>query len=301
MLFAAFTFAVMGVCVKLASDLYSTSEIVMYRGMISMVLLGGFAYLQGGTMKTALPRQHVSRALLGVMGLWLWFRAISLIPLPTAVTLNYMAPIWMAIMLFVGGLIARKRGMDWGLVIAILLSFAGVTLLLRPSIQDGQSLGALCGLLSGVLSALAYLQVRKLGQLGEPEYRVVFYFSLAGVLVGLTGSILERPAGEAIFRAHSSIGVLLLIAIGITATIAQVSLTRAYRFGNILLSANLQYSGIIFASIFGILIWNDKLDWMGWLGMTLILISGMTATYYNVRGTAAKPAPMAASTTQESR
>src|SRR5690606_37667107 len=291
MLFAAFTFALMGVCVKLASDIYSTSEIVMYRGAISMALLCGFAYLQGGTMKTALRWHHPWRGLIGVIALWLWFRAISLISLPTAVTLNYMAPIWMAMILFIGGLVAGRRRMDWNLVIAILLSFAGVTLLLRPSVQSGQSLGALCGLMSGFLSALAYLQVRKLGHLGEPEYRVVFYFSLASVVVGLSGSFLERPSDDALFHTHSMLGVVLLLGIGITATMAQVAMTRAYRLGNVLLSANLQYSGIIFSSILGMLIWDDRLDGLGWLGIVLILISGMTATYYNVRGTAAKPVP----------
>src|SRR5690606_35816311 len=210
MLFASFMFALMGVCVKLASDLYSTSEIVMYRGIIGMSLLGTFAYLQGGTMKTALPWHHLWRGLIGVIALWLWFRAISLIPLPTAVTLNYMAPIWMALILFIGGLAARQRGLEWSLIIAILMSFAGVTLLLRPSVQGGQSMGALFGLMSGFLSALAYLQVRKLGHLGEPEYRVVFYFSLTGVLTGLVGSFLESPLDGDVFRPHSGLGLLLL-------------------------------------------------------------------------------------------
>lgn len=300
MLFASFMFALMGVCVKLASDLYSTSEIVMYRGMIGMTMLATFARFHGLTLKTALPWHHAWRGLVGVIALWLWFRAISLIALPTAVTLNYMAPIWMASILFIGGLASGQRRFEWSLVIAIFLSFAGVALLLQPTAQGSQSLGGLLGLMSGFLSALAYLQVRKLGHLGEPEFRVVFYFSLTGVLAGLFGSFLDRaPNGEQ-FGPHTAYGVLLLFGIGVTATIAQVAMTRAYRLGKVLITANLQYTGIVFSSILGILIWDDKLNWLGWLGIVLILISGMTATYYNVRGTASTAASPV-STTPESK
>jgi len=48
-----------------------------------------------------------------------------------------------------------------------------------------------------------------------------------------------------------------------------------------LVTANLQYTGIVFSSIWGILIWGDHLGWSSWLGMIIILVSGMTATFYN--------------------
>ena len=76
---------------------------------------------------------------------------------------------------------------------------------------------------------------------------------------------------------------LLLLAIGVTATIAQIAMTRAYRLGAMLVTANLQYTGIIFSSMWGILIWGDHLDWVGWLGIAIILISGIAATFYNAR------------------
>jgi S-adenosylmethionine uptake transporter len=301
MLFASFMFSLMGVCVKLASAFYSTSEIVMYRGMIGMAMLGIFVTLQGGTLKTALPWHHAWRGLVGVIALWLWFSAISMLSLPTAVTLNYMAPIWMAALLFFGGLVRGQSRFQWSLVAAILLSFAGVAFLLQPSVEAGQGLGGLFGLMSGFLSALAYLQVRKLGHLGEPEYRVVFYFSLTSVLAGFAGCFLDPSPSGHTFSPHSTTGILLLLGIGITATVAQVAMTRAYRLGNVLLSANLQYTGIVFSSLLSLMIWGDRVDALGWLGIVLILISGMTATYYNVRGAAAKPLPATSSTAPESR
>lgn len=290
MLFASFMFAIMGVCVKLASDLYSTSEIVMYRGMTGVLFLTVLIRLQGGTFKTALPWHHVWRGIVGVIALWLWFYAIGKLPLATATTLNYMAPIWIAAILFAAGLWRGQKKFEWGVTAAILASFIGVTMLLQPAFQADQWFSGLMGLCSGVLSAFAYLQVKKLGQMGEPEYRVVFYFSVTGIVAGLLGA-LAGPGfmgnDEVVWHAHSGIGIALLLGVGMTATVAQMAMTRAYRLGNTLVTANLQYTGIIFSSFWGILLWDDVLSWLGWLGIALILVSGLAATYYNTRSVAA--------------
>ncbi len=285
MLFASFVFSLMGVCVKMASGMYSTSEIVMYRGIVGTLFMGGLIIARGGTFKTSLPWHHVWRCSVGAAALWMWFYAIGRLPIATGMTFNYMAPIWIAAILFCLGWWHRKKRFEWGLTAAIVFSFIGVTLLLRPSIQADQWFPGLIGLASGILSALAYLQVRKLGQMGEPEYRVVFYFSVAGVIVGLLGGVMSN--GAIGWHAHSGKGIVLLLSIGLTATVAQMAMTRAYRLGKTLVTANLQYSGIVFSSVWGILIWDDRLSWLGWLGMVIILASGITATYYNARNVAA--------------
>ncbi|MEN3293757.1 MAG: hypothetical protein V7642_3010 [Burkholderiales bacterium] len=286
MLFASFMFAIMGVCVKLASSLYSTSEIVMYRGLVGVLVLAALIKLQGGTFRTPLPWHHLWRGAIGVTSLWLWFYAIGRLPLAAATTLNYMAPIWVAAMLFAGSLLNPEKKLEWGLTAAVGMSFIGVTLLLQPSIQADQWFSALMGLVSGILSALAYLSVKKLGQMGEPEYRVVFYFSLAGVAAGLLG-VMAGPGfmgnGSVAWHAHSAEGIALLVGVGLTATIAQMAMTRAYRLGNTLVTANLQYAGIIFSSFWGILIWDEVFGWLGWIGIAVIVISGLAATYYNTR------------------
>jgi S-adenosylmethionine uptake transporter len=289
MLFASFVFALMGVCVKLASDLYSTSEIVMYRGIIGVAVMFTLIRLQGGTLKTSLPWQHFWRGVIGVSALWMWFFSFGRLPLATAMTLNYMAPIWIALILFIVGWRRGRNRFEWGFSAAIAMSFIGVTLLLRPSVHADQWLGAIFALISGIVSAFAYLQVRHLGQLGEPEYRVVFYFSLTGVIAGLLGSLLTRMIeGDSVvtWHAHSGIGLTLLLGIGVSATLAQIAMTRAYRLGKVLITANLQYTGIVFSSLLGILIWGDLLDWLGWLGIAVILFSGIAATFYNARNTA---------------
>ncbi|WP_296946023.1 DMT family transporter [uncultured Massilia sp.] len=285
MLFASFAFAAMGAGVKLASATYSTSEIVMYRGLVGTVLLFLLVRAQGGTFRTRFPAKHLVRSLVGVTSLWMWFYAIGKLPLATAVTLNYMAPIWIATYMFFIGWWHAKGTPEWPLVLAIGASFAGVTLVLRPAVEMNQWLGGLVGLASSVVSAMAYLQVRGLGQMGEPEYRVVFYFSLTTAVAGFAGTLFENGLATP-FHAHDLHGVGLILAIGTAALLAQMAMTRAYRVGKVLVVANLQYTGIVFSSLWGMALWGDVFDWHVWLGMGVILASGIAATFYNTRRTA---------------
>jgi S-adenosylmethionine uptake transporter len=285
MLFASFAFAAMGAGVKLVSPFYTTSEIVMYRGLVGTVILFLTIRLQGGSLKTLFPRQHLVRSLVGVTSLWMWFYAIGKLPLATAVTLNYMAPIWLATWMFFIGWWHAKGQAEWPLVLAIVMSFVGVTLVLRPAVETNQWLGGAIGLLSSIVSAMAYMQVRNLGQMGEPEYRVVFYFSLTTTLAGFFGTLFENGVTTP-FHAHTWHSGLLLLAIGVPALLAQMAMTRAYRLGKVLVVANLQYTGIIFSSLWGMLLWGDVFDWLVWLGMGVILVSGIAATFYNTKSTA---------------
>jgi drug/metabolite transporter (DMT)-like permease len=286
MLFASFAFAAMGAAVKLASAYYSTSEIVMYRGLVGTLMLLFLVRLQRGTLRTAFPKEHLWRGMVGVVSLWLWFSAISRLPLAAAVTLNYMSPIWTAAFLVCAGWWHGKKRAEWPLTGAIVLSFAGVTLVVRPAFEAQQWAGAAMALGSGMLAALAYLLVRRLSRMGEPEYRVVFYFSLMNVVAGLLGSALPASTPDgANWHAHGWRGAALLLAVGVAGTGAQLALTRAYRTGKTLVVANLQYTGIIFSSAWGILLWGDLFDWPVWIGIGVILASGLAATFYNMRTT----------------
>jgi S-adenosylmethionine uptake transporter len=284
MLCASFLFAAMGACVKLASSLYSTSEIVMYRGFIGGLMLLPMIRLQGGSFKTAFPKEHLWRSVVGVVSLWLWFYAIARLPLATAVTLNYMAPIWLATYMFFIGWWRGKGLPEWPLALAIAMSFVGVTLVLRPAVETHEWLGGVVAIASSVIAAMAYMQVRRLGQMGEPEYRVVFYFSVTMGLAGLVGSLLGN--GMATFRPQSGHGMALLLGIAASGLAAQIAMTRAYRIGKVLVVANLQYTGIIFSSLWGMILWGDVFDWHVWLGMGVILASGIAATFHNTARTA---------------
>ncbi|CAG9178287.1 DMT family transporter [Cupriavidus respiraculi] len=278
MLFAAFSFSLMGVGVKLASEQYTTGEIVFYRSLIGVAIMWAVLSSSGVSVRTPHMTMHIKRSLFGVTALLLWFTSITLLPLATAMTLNYMSPVWIALILGAGAALAGVRGSaDPKLIGAILMSFAGVLCLLQPSVGKDQLLGGLIGLISGVFTALAYVEVRQLGQLGEPEGRIVFYFSLVGLVVGLVWMLFAGTS------THSWHGVGLLIAIGVLATLGQTSMTRAYKRGNTLLTANLQYAGIVFSSLWGMLIWDDRLNWLSWLGMGLIIASGIATTLSRAR------------------
>jgi drug/metabolite transporter (DMT)-like permease len=286
MLFASFAFAAMGAAVKLASGSFSTSELLMYRGLVGTVILLIMVRHQGGTFRSAFPKEHLWRSAVGVSSLWLWFFAIGRLPLATAVTLNYMAPIWIAAGFFVLGWMRGRHHVEWPLILAVAMSFAGVTLVLRPAVETNQWLGGLSGLLSSVISAMAYMQVRRLGQMGEPEYRVVFYFSLTTMVAGFIGTLASGDTAGVHFHPVDWHNAALLLAIGLPALLAQMAMTRAYRVGKVLVVANLQYTGIVFSSLWGLLLWGDRFDWHVWCGMGVILASGIAATFYNTRGAA---------------
>ncbi|RZI94102.1 MAG: EamA family transporter, partial [Rubrivivax sp.] len=184
MVAATLLFATMGVCVKLASEFYAASEIVMYRGLVGAVMMALLTHRHGISLKTRLPGMHLWRSISGVTSLCLWFYAISHLPLATAMTLNYMSSVWMGLFLLGGAVLMGAQKLDWRLMASVLLGFVGVALILRPTLDQQQLWYGLAGLLSGMIAAMAYLQVTALGRAGEPELRVVFYFSVGGCLAG---------------------------------------------------------------------------------------------------------------------
>jgi drug/metabolite transporter (DMT)-like permease len=272
MVLASFLFSTMGVCVKLASAHYASGELVFYRGLTGCLMMLGYARWQGGSVATRVGAMHFWRSVSGVLSLMAWFYAIGNLPLATAMTLNYMSSVWMALFLIGGAIMLGSARVDGRLVATVLIGFAGVGLILRPTIEQDQLWHGLVGLVSGMIAATAYLQVTALGRAGEPEYRIVFYFSLGGVLAGALSMLWTG------LSAHTPGGVVLLVAIGVLATVAQLMMTRAYSTGRPLVNASLQYLGIAFAFVYGVLLFDDRITWMAVAGMGLIVTAGLGAT-----------------------
>ena len=263
MIGASFLFALMGVCVKLAAVQYSAGELVFYRSLVGLVLMAVVMRWKGIAWRTPVPAMHFWRSASGTTALCMWFYAIAGLPLATAMTLNYMSSVWIALFLIGGAvLLGGQRGPDGRLVAAVLAGFVGVALVLRPTIDRDQLWHGVIGLGSGMWAAVAYLQGTALGRVGEPGSRVVLYFSVSGVVMG---AVLAAVTGGA--HPHSVRGVLLLLAIGLLATVAQWMMTLAYATGATLGIAALQYLGIAFSFAFGVWLFDDAITGMALAGM----------------------------------
>ena len=270
MLVASFLFACMGVCVKFAAVSYSAVEITFYRSFISLILMFALVRLRGVSLATPHWRWQISRGVVGFSALFAYFYAITLLPLATAVTLNYTSAIFLAIYLALAGM--RMR---FGILGALVLGLVGVVLLLRPTLHADQLIAGLIGLGSGVLAGMAYFSVRELGARGEPETRTVFYFSLvSSVCAGLWLAFSELHAVDLK-------NGLLLLGVASFATVAQLAMTRAYTRGKTLMSAALAYSTVIFSSLFGAMFWGEVLDTAAWVAIGLIILSGIAATHFS--------------------
>jgi S-adenosylmethionine uptake transporter len=267
MIAASFLFACMGVCVKMAAQTHSAVEITFYRSFISLILMFALV-LRGVSLATPHWRWQITRGAVGFTALFAYFYAITLLPLATAVTLNYTSAIFLA--LYLG-----FAGMQLGMLGALALGLIGVIMLLKPTMHADQLVGGLIGLGSGVMAGMAYFSVRELGARGESEIRTVFYFSLVSSVGAGAWLVFSELHGVDLKSG------LLLLGVACFATLAQLAMTRAYSRGKTLMSAALAYSTVIFSSLFGMLFWREVLDASAWAAIGLIILSGVAATHFS--------------------
>lgn len=290
MLLGAAFFATMGVCIKFASAHFNSAELVFYRGAIGIVFLGAIARQQKVSLRTRYPGMHIWRAVIGTLSLSAWFYAIAHLPLATAMTLNYMSSVWVAAFLVGGTLIhwqPQEGKSPWSqgpLALTVIAGFAGVVMLLRPTMEQNHFFAGLIGLLSGFVAAFAYMQVMALGRVGEPETRTVFYFAIGTLVAGAIGM------GFAGVSEWDWQFAVWLIPVGVFASLGQLCMTRAYSQGATLVVANLQYSGIVFAALYSLFLFGDDIPVLGWAGMALIVASGIVATLLRARAAPNAPA-----------
>lgn len=279
MLVAAFWFALMGLLVKLAGHRYGSTELVFYRSLTGMVAILLVAAPRPSDWKTPYWRLHLQRSLCGIASLWLYFFALTRLPLATAVTLNYTSPLFLAL-LAVTWLGERAHAR---LLMALVLGFAGVVLVLKPHLARDQALAGFAGLVSGLFAGMAYLNVRAMGAVREPEWRIVLVFTLSSTV--LSGLALLASAG-----APGMIAWLpdpprwpvledlpLLLGIGLCALAGQLCMTRAYKTGALWLASNFAYSAIVFSSLLGWVFHAEHLAPLAWTGMLVIIVAGVMA------------------------
>lgn len=265
MLVAGFLFGCMSVFVKLGAHHFTHMELVFYRSFVGMLIVYAIMRQQRISLATAHWRAHLWRGLSGTIALILFFYCITVLPLATAVTLNYTAPMFLTVLT----MLVYKDKFHVPLTVAIGIGFGGVVLLLQPTLQRDQLFPGLLGLISGFLAGVAYLNVKQLGILREPAARVVFYFSLTACIGSGILMLFDQV------HALNLTSLAILLGLGTTATLAQLAMTYAHRAGNTLVVSSLAYSTIVFASLFGLLIWHELLSLASWLGMAFIIASGV--------------------------
>lgn len=268
MLVAGLCFSMMGACVKQGAADFGPTELVFWRSLFGLLLLLGMGARQSHTIATPHWRLHLGRSLSGLISLWLYFFALAHLPLATAVTLNYTSPLFLALILYVTGQAAAQ----YRLLLFLGMGFVGVIMLLQPHLRPDQWVYAGIGLLSGFGASISYYQIRSMGALGEPDWRIVLYFT--GLSTVITGLFLP-------FQPHTPLtlhSVGLLVSLGVFATLGQLSMTRAYRVGATLVVANFAFATIVFSALFGVVLFHESPPWLSWAGMMVIILAGVGAS-----------------------
>ena len=273
MLVAAFMFACMGVLVKLGATYFSSTELVFYRSLFGVWMTYLILRYYRLPVRTPHWRIHCWRGASGLISLLMFFYCLTQLPLATAISLNYTWPLFVALF----STLILKEHIHWPLICTILLGFAGVILLMQPTLPEDHWVASLMGMASGFFAAIAYINVKQLGNLGETEWLVVFYFTLISTLITGVGLLFTT------LNPITWPGFLLLLGIGVTATLAQLAMTRAYHKGVTLVVTSLSYSTVLFASLWGILLWNELLSPIAWLGMGLIILGGSLSGFLSVK------------------
>lgn len=268
MLAAGALFSLMGAFGRVGTGMFAPAELLFYRSLIVLLAIAPRALLRGsGGARTAHAGLHLLRSLAGTAAAGSFFVTISVIPLAAATTLNYTSPLFLVVLsaALLGELPGPAR------TVAVALGFLGVALLLHPETGTVAGAGVFWGLATGFFTSLAHLSTSRLGKLGEPASRIVFYLALTGTLLAFAWTALHG------FHPVTARGALILAGLGLAEALAQIAMARAYRDGDAVTVGTFAYSTVVFASILGLIFWREVPPLLGWLAMGIIVGSGVLA------------------------
>jgi drug/metabolite transporter (DMT)-like permease len=286
--------ALMGVAIKLASSSFTTADIICFRGLVGMAFMWGVARAEGVALRTSKPRMHAWRGFVGTVSVAAWFYALAYLPLATANALFYMNSIWIVVFVIAERVLSTRRQpeaqherIQASHVATVVAGFAGMLLLFRPDMPKDELFAGMVGMVSGLMSGLGYMQIGALGKAGEPATRTVLYFSVVNAVIGAAWMPF---AGSA---AGSWSAAPWLVLVGVFASLTQWCMARAYakspNAASTLMIANLQYSGLLFSALLGIVVFAEDIPLLGWLGIATIICSGIAATAIRMRAVSAGP------------
>jgi drug/metabolite transporter (DMT)-like permease len=260
MLLACFLFSLMAVFAKLAMAVASTSQAIFFRAWASIPFL--LWYIRTHHIPVLRGRQKrllVTRGIIGLIGVYLYFYSLRKIPVGNANMLNATSPIFVA---FLAGPLL-KEPVSRKIYGALPIFITGLALIFRPTISIAW-VPHLMALASGLASATAYLTIRQLTK-KEPVSVVVFYFSV----VALLGSI---PPAFADWHPLNVRTFWLLTASGVFAMLAQLAMTRAYQLEKASVVSLFAYAGPVFTYIAGILVFHEIPNLSAVVGAMLVVL-----------------------------
>lgn len=276
MLIASFSFAIMGAFVKLASEHMSSLEVVFFRNLFGVLLIGYAVYKSPMTHKGGKPFLLFFRGFMGFSALLAYFYNIANIPLGDAVTFSKTAPIFTAIFAW----LFLKEKLSASAWLAVFIGFGGILLITQPSAM-GFTKYDILGIFSGVGAALAYTSVRELRNYYDTR-AIVLSFTIVGtigpIFLFILSEFIEMPEldfmlGE--FVMPSGIVWLYVIGLGLLGTLSQYYMTKAYGETKAGIVGAVSYTNIVFAILVGLFLGDSLPNIITSFGIALIVIAGI--------------------------
>lgn len=265
---AMFLFSLMFAGVKWVGSTIPVGEIVFFRAFLGMLMIALAAFLTGGPSVLATNRvgTHATRSLLGVCAMFCNFLAVTYLPLADATAIAFAAPMFTVILaaLMLG---ERVHFFRWS---AVLLGFAGVLVIISVEGPDesGRTLtGAALALCGAGLSATAMIVLRRMSA-HEHSEAIAFYFMLTSAIAGLATIFWgwKMPAGTEI---------VALVSMGVFGGVGQLFLSFSYRYGEASVLAPFDYTMMIWAAIFGYVLFGDVPAAQVLSGASLVVAAGL--------------------------
>lgn len=267
---AALVLSLMLVFVKLLGESgVHLAEILFWRQAVTIPVLGGWLFFTGSMvlLKTNRLALHGKRAAVGLVGMSLNFGGVMLLPLAEATTFNFTSAIWAVILSAI--LLREKVGpYRWT---AVMLGFAGVIVIAQPGGGNIPLIGAMVSLSAAFMIALISIQVRDLGKTENP-LTIVFYFS------AFTTPVLAL-ALPFVAQGHTTEQWLLLGGLALFGILGQFLLTAALRYGAVASVIVMDYSALIWATVFGWGVFDQLPPAATWIGAPLIIAAGITIAW----------------------
>ncbi len=257
------SFAVMATLAHALKDYCGWQVIAVCRSTIPMVLIALIAWFSHTQLVIVGTRSLWIRSIAGSISLVCTFYAFTRLPVSDVLTITNLFPVWIALLSwpFLG---MRPTFATW---LAIFSGVAGVALIQQPHLATG-NLASYAALTSSFCSAVAMLGLHRLHHMDTRA--IVFHFSAVSLLFSLS-AMHFIPGTAPPIPTWQVVTVMMLLGVGLTATMGQVCLTKAFTLGEPAKVAVVGLSQVGFGVVIEVLIWGRRFEWTTIAGMALIL------------------------------